>query len=337
MIASIFVSLCPVFIFLLFLVIIDSFKLIKLSLLLKVIFMGCIAAAVSFCIEYLIDIIFHIHVATLSLYVAPPLEELLKATIIIILFYKKRIGFLVDAAIVGFAVGAGFSFVENSYYLSILNHETIFTWILRGFGTAIMHGSTTCIMAIISGYIIEKKNSLHIILFLPGIFLAIFFHLIFNHFILPPVMMTSLLIIVFFVVIYVTFQQSERGLHKWLETGFNNDISLLKILNNGTFKESKAGKYLYSLQKLFPKEVVADMLCYLKLHLELAVRAKALLMMKETGHPVEIDPSIKEKFTEMEYLEKTIGQTGIVAVKPLLHFSDKDLWQIYFLKKSHNK
>ncbi len=300
----------------------------------KVILFGCIAAAASFCIEYLIEITFHIHVTTLSIYIAPPIEELFKAAIVIILFYKKRIGFLVDAAIIGFAVGAGFSFIENSYYLSILKHETIFTWILRGFGTAVMHGSTTCLMAIISGYIIEKNNCTRIKFFLPGILIAIFFHLSFNLFILPPIMMTVLLIIVFSIVIFVIFQQSERRLEKWLDTGLTSDISLMKSLQGGRFKESNAGKYLYSLHEVLPKEIVGDMLCFMRLHLELAVRAKALLMLREMGYPVEIDPAIQEKFSEMKYLEKTIGRIGLAALKPLLHFSDKDLWQIYFLKKS---
>jgi len=336
MIASILVSLCPVFIFLLFLVIFDSYKLLKLSLLLKVILFGCIAAAASFCIEYLIEIIFHTHVTTLSIYIAPPIEELFKATIVIIFFYEKRIGFLVDAAIIGFAVGAGFSFIENSYYLSILNHETIFTWVLRGFGTAVMHGSTTCLMAIISGYIIEKNNYTHIKFFLPGILVAMLFHLSFNLFTLPLILMTVLLIAVFSIVIFVIFQQSERGLEKWLDTGLASDISLLRSLQEGRFKESKAGKYLYSLQEILPKEIVGDMLCFLSLHLELAVRAKALLMLRETGYAIEIDPAIQEKFSEMKYLEKTIGRSGLAALKPLLHYSDKDLWQIYFLKSSHN-
>ena len=76
------------------------------------------------------------------------------------------------------------------------------------------------------------------------------------------------------------------------------------------------------------------MLCYLKLHVELSVRAKALLMMKETGHDVKIEQSIKDKFSEIKYLEKAIGQSGMIALKPLLHYSDRDLWQIYFLENS---
>ncbi len=149
--------------------------------------------------------------------------------------------------------------------------------------------------------------------------------------------MTVLFVVIFSVVIFVIFQQSERGLEKWLDNGFTNDISLLKSLQGGRFKESITGKYLYSLQDVLPKEIVGDMLCFLRLHLELAVRAKALLILRETGYPVEIDPSIQDKFSEMKYLEKTIGRSGIAALKPLLHFTDKDLWQIYFLKKSHHK
>ena len=41
----------------------------------------------------------------------------------------------------------------------------------------------------------------------------------------------------------------------------------------------------------------------------------------------------REKFTEMRYLEKSIGPTGILALAPMLHMSHKDLWQLYMLGK----
>lgn len=336
MFISILVSLSPVFLFLLVLVIFDSYRLLKFSFLLKIIIGGCLAAGVSLVIEYLIEIVFKMPVTNLSIYIAPPLEELLKATIVIILFYKKRVGFLVDAAIIGFAIGAGFSLVENSLYLSFLTHESIGTWILRGFGTAIMHGSTTCLTAIISGYILEKHKAAKLTYFIPGLLLAIIFHIGFNLFILPPALMTLLLLIFFSTVILFVFQRSEKGLEKWLEGGFSNDILLLKTIDGGTFRESNSGKYLYSLQEILPKEIVGDMLCYLKIHLELAIKAKSMLMLKETGYPVKIDLSTSEKFKELKYLEKNIGHAGLSALKPLLHCSDKDLWQIYFLKKQNH-
>ena len=48
-------------------------------------------------------------------YVGPIIEELLKGVVILLLIRAHRIGFLVDAAIFGFAVGTGFAVVENLY------------------------------------------------------------------------------------------------------------------------------------------------------------------------------------------------------------------------------
>jgi RsiW-degrading membrane proteinase PrsW (M82 family) len=68
-----------------------------------------------------------------SRYVAPVVEELLKGVVIVALIHAHRIGFLVDAAIFGFAVGTGFALVENTYFLKIVEDAGIGTWIVRGF------------------------------------------------------------------------------------------------------------------------------------------------------------------------------------------------------------
>ena len=59
-----------------------------------------------------------------------------------------RIGFLVDAAIFGFAVGTGFALAENLYYLHLAAEAGMGTWIVRGFGTALMHGGATALFAV---------------------------------------------------------------------------------------------------------------------------------------------------------------------------------------------
>ena len=55
-------------------------------------------------------------------------------------------------------------------------------------------------------------------------------------------------------------------------------------------------------------------------------------MMRENGFEVPIDDETRAKFAEMRYLEKSIGQTGLLALQPLLHMSHKDLWQLYMLE-----
>jgi protease PrsW len=77
---------------------------------------------------------------------------------------------------------------------------------------------------------------------------------------------------------------------------------------------------------------VADLLCYLRLYTELSLRAKGILMMRENGFEAEVDAETRERFAEMEFLERSIGRTGLVALHPLLRMGRKELWQLYMLK-----
>jgi hypothetical protein len=79
--------------------------------------------------------------------------------------------------------------------------------------------------------------------------------------------------------------------------------------------------------------VVADLLCYLRLHVELALRAKGVLMMREEGIDLPPDAPTRARLEEMRYLEDSVGPTATRALKPLLHFSRRDLWQLYMLGK----
>src|SRR4030042_818092 len=63
---------------------------------------------------------------------------------------RRRVGFLVDAAIAGFAVGAGFAAAENLQYFVTLGPSSLLLWVVRGFGTALMHGSAPAVLAILA-------------------------------------------------------------------------------------------------------------------------------------------------------------------------------------------
>jgi len=47
--------------------------------------------------------------------------------------------------------------------------------------------------------------------------------------------------------------------------------------------------------------------------------------------PVSPDPGIRDKFRELEYLQKSVGPTGLMAVSPILHRSRRDLWELHLL------
>jgi hypothetical protein len=73
------------------------------------------------------------------------------------------------------------------------------------------------------------------------------------------------------------------------------------------------------------------MLCVLQISLELSLKAKGDMILREASYPVEPDPSIAARFRELEFLEKSIGKAGRRALDPLLTLSARDLWEMHRL------
>jgi hypothetical protein len=269
---------------------------------------------------------------TYSRYAAPIIEEGMKASVMIFLFRTNRIGFLVDAAILGFAVGAGFGVIENFYYLYLASDAHIGVWIVRGFGTAIMHGGVMALFGIMAQTLTERSMKINPLLYVPGFIVAITIHSAFNHFPGTPILTTIGTLVVLPPILMVVFQKSAKSMHQWLEVDFDEDALLLEQINSGSFTESKIGQFLEDLKQKFPGPVVGDMLCYLRLYTELALRAKGVLMMRENGLDTPVGERTRAKFEEMRYLETSIGKTGCLAMRPFLQMTRKDLWQLYVLE-----
>lgn len=327
------VGLLPVCVFLAALLYLDSYKLVKLRTVVFVILVGGCTAGASYLVNQQVLAHTSLDLVALSRYVAPLVEEALKGSIIFWLIRHHRIGFLVDAAIFGFAVGAGFAMIENVYYLRILTDEALGTWIVRGFGTAIMHGGATAIFAVAGLAMVDRSSRPTVLSFAPGFAVAALLHSAFNHFFLAPIVSTLGILIVLPPLLMAVFQISEQALSRWLGSGFDADTQMLELTNSGELSESPVGRYLDELRQKFEGPVVADLLCYLRLNTELALRAKGILMMRETGFEVPIDEETRSKFAEMRYLEDNIGKTGHRALQPMLRMSRKDLWQLYMLGK----
>jgi hypothetical protein len=66
----------------------------------------------------------------------------------------------------------------------------------------------------------------------------------------------------------------------------------------------------------------------LQVTIELSVRAKGDMLMREAGIEIPPDPEIEAQFQELAYLEKSIGRTGMLAVGPLLSQTPRDLWEM---------
>jgi RsiW-degrading membrane proteinase PrsW (M82 family) len=325
------VSVLPVFLFLGALVLIDSYKLVRLRAILLSVAAGAIAALASYGVNVVLRPALGMDFPRYSMYVAPVPEELLKAAFVVVLLRGHKVGFVVDAAIHGFAIGSGFALLENLYYLTVNPGAALWTWLVRGLGTAIMHGGATAIVAMVARTLLNRVDAFRLSLVLPGLAVAVVLHSLYNQFLLHPLLATALIVLVFPALSTAVFQQSERDTRAWVGTGFDTDVELLRVVRSGQVSQTPVGKYLTTLRSRFAPEVIVDMLCLLRLRAELAIRVKGVLMAREAGLDVAPDPAVKDKLEEWRYLERSIGKTGLLALRPFLHTSTRDLWQLTVL------
>jgi len=325
------VSILPVLVFLGVLVLMDSYKLVGVRAILLSVGAGAVAGLVAYGANVWLRPALGLDWGRYSRCVAPVLEESLKAAFVVVLLRRNKVGFVVDAGIHGFGIGAGFAVLENLYYLQASSGLSPLTWVVRGFGTAIMHGGATAILAMISKSLQQRSDRFRAPLVLPGLGVAIVLHALYNQFLLNPLLAAALIVLVFPSLAVAVFQRSERDTRAWLGTGFDADQELLRAMQMGRVSGTPVGRYLAAVRSRFPAEVIVDMMCLLRLRAELAIRAKGVLMMREAGFDAEPDPTVKDKFEELRYLEQSIGKTGLSALHPFVHTSTRDLWQLTVL------
>ena len=330
------VGILPVLFFLAALQYLDSFKLVQLKFIASMIACGGALAIAAFYLNGEMRRLLELEFLPYARYVGPIVEELLKASALLLLIRTHRVGFLVDGAILGFAIGSGFAVVENFYYLAYNQDANIGVWIVRGFGTAFMHGGVTAIFGIMTLALMEKNESSTLPNYLPGWILAVIIHSTYNHFFLSPLHSTIAIFLLLPPMMYVVFEKSAASLHEWLELDFDADADLIKQLNSGNFEQTHAGKYLQELRARFEGLVIVDMLCYLRLYTELSMRAKGAMLMRQHGMEMPLDDSVESRFEEMRYLESGIGKTGMLAIEPFLEVSQRDLWHLNVLEDSHS-
>jgi hypothetical protein len=131
--------------------------------------------------------------------------------------------------------------------------------------------------------------------------------------------------------VVVVFYRSEIATRRWLGVGLDTDLNLLEMITKGKLSDTAPGRYLQQVRDRFPGEVVADMIAYVRLHTELGMRVKGIMLMRESGFKSDMDQDLAEQIVELRYLKKSIGKTGQRAIQPALHTNSRDIWQLHQL------
>jgi RsiW-degrading membrane proteinase PrsW (M82 family) len=322
----------PVLLLLLGLQLMDSYRLVSGAAIARSLAAGAAAAGVAVAVN--VWLLRHgVNDDALRRYVAPVLEETLKAAWVVVLIRSHRVGFLVDAGVHGFAAGTGFAVIENIYYAWVMGPSGLAFWLVRGLGTAVLHGTTTAIVAVTSQGLSERRAVPGLLPFVPGLILSTVIHSVYNHLLFNPLLATSTILVLTPLLLVTVYERSEGATRAWLGAGLDSDVERLELILSGDERHTPIGEYLESLRHRFEGPILADMLCLLRIQLELAIRAKGTLIARAAGLDLPIDEDVRSRLEELRYLERSIGPTGRLAMMPLMQTRTRDLWQVYVLSR----
>ncbi len=332
MIIKLLISLIPVILFLFMLLYLDSLKLVSQQLLLLCVGWGVVSAGLAYVLNTFLIHRLGLSFDTYSGFIAPEVEETLKFSLLWILIKRNRIGFMIDAAIYGFSIGAAFSLCENLFYLFqyAAGENNPVLWMTRGFGTAVMHGGATALFGIICMSALNRHSNLWVAT-LYGALAGFFIHGLYNQFLVSPLISTVIMVLLVPASIVIIFNMNESSIRNWLELEFDSEVDILKMIRKGRFSETKTGTFLVSIKNHFQPEMVMDLYCYISLYMELSIKAKSVMLLRENDLAIPKDPQLPGKLRELKALQKSIGRGGLMAISPVLRMNRQDLWKLSLL------
>lgn len=328
------VSLIPIIVYIIFIYKIDHFALISIKRLLLLALIGMLTALACFGLFLLTDRVISGKSADI---IHPVIEELVKSIPLLILAFRKRIAFFIDSVICGAAVGGGFSFLENTFYLVLGDSVDLSTGLFRGLEVALIHMGCSAIIAagmMMAVRQIERKRSRtamswNDIIKTTALFVAaLAFHIFHNTFQFTPIMQFVWVLSVMVGMIAVVYFYDIDMTHRWLDKGLDMQINLLRSIGGGHLLNTPTGAFLESVKELFPPNVYFDIICYVRLQIELSVAAKTRFMLHEVGMDEPLEANKKElymsQFVELCELEKNIGPSAKMTIAPIVKLSPAD-------------
>jgi RsiW-degrading membrane proteinase PrsW (M82 family) len=338
------VALVPVLVMLAVFVALDAFKLMSLREILLLLLLGALGAVAAYPVSGRLLDTLPIGFSLYSRFVAPWIEEAIKAALIIVLFRSNRIGYKLDAVISGFAIGAGFSVVENIIYLTIFPDYGTGTWLVRGFGTAVMHGTTLALLAAIAHELAERETreaaaeyDFRLRWFVPGYLVAVALHTAFNQFPERPLvaMIGAILFAPVALIGVLSFGTAEA--QRWLAAECAEHKAQLEALRAGRWPDGRAGERIAALAARLGPDGAQRVRRYWELHTWLVAEAEET-MMEEAAGDAEFDAGeVRSALAELEGLRKALGPSTFAALQALLPFSRNDQWEVAELRQRLNR
>jgi RsiW-degrading membrane proteinase PrsW (M82 family) len=334
------VALVPVLVLLGVFIWLDAFALMNAGEVALLLLCGAIGALLAWPASGRLLDTLPIGFSLYSRFVAPWIEEAIKAVIMIILFRMNRIGYKLDAVISGFAIGAGFSVVENIFYLTMYPDYGTGTWLVRGFGTAIMHGTTLAVLAAIAHELAERETreaaadfDFHLYWFVPGYLVAVALHTAFNQFPDRPMVAMMGAVVIAPVVLIAILNFGTAEAQRWLAAEHADHEAQLDALRGGGWPPGPAGQKISALAARLDPESAKRVRRYWELHAWLVAEAEETMIEEAEGDAEFSAPQVRAALAELDGLKQALGRSTFAALQALLPFSRNEYWEVSELRQ----
>ena len=332
-------ALVPVLAMLAMFVWLDVFKLMTLWEMLGLLLLGAATGLLAYPVSGVFLDQLPLGYSTYSRFAAPWIEETIKALALVLLFAFNRIGFKLDAVISGFAIGAGFSVIENIIYLTRFPDLAPSTWMVRGLGTAVMHGTTVAIVAAIAHEFAERETReassdyrFNPLWYVPGLIIAGLIHMGFNQFPDRPMLAMIATLAVAPFLIMALFKFGAQEAEQWLSQESAVHRVALAAWRSGGYPDSESGRRIAALVARSDPATGKAIRDYCEQMTALVLAAEtALHDQASDADKVEIDAHTT--FEQAKATRQAMGRTTFAALKPLLPFSRNDYWEVSELKE----
>jgi RsiW-degrading membrane proteinase PrsW (M82 family) len=333
------VALVPVLVMVGLFIWLDVFKLMTIWETLGLLVLGAVAAGAAYPVSGVFLDQLPLGFSTYSRFAAPWIEETLKGAVIVGLFAFNRIGFKLDAVISGFAVGAGFSVVENMIYLTRFPELTASVWMVRGLGTAVMHGTTLAILAVIAHEFAERETreaareyQFNLLWFIPGWLAAVALHTLFNQFPDRPLLAMTGILLFAPLAIMAIFKFGASEAQQWLAVERDTHREQLDILRDGKFPDDASGKRIAALAQRADARTAERIREYCEGLTALVLTAEDTLLLQSSDSD-RVSADAAATFKRVDELKRALGPSTLAALTPLLPFSRNDYWELSELKE----
>ncbi|MBK7451240.1 MAG: PrsW family intramembrane metalloprotease [Anaerolineales bacterium] len=266
-------------------------------------------------------------------FVAPVIEEILKAVILVYLVQRADFNYVVDGALYGFGSGIGFAVTENYEYVMGHSEVAMTIALARVFSTNLMHATSSGLIGTALAYQRGDKTIRGRLAIAAGYIISISIHMGFNTLVNSG---GNLIVLIFAILIGVTgaaliWYIIKRGLNiqkDWVAEKLGMADRVTQEETRVVSNIEAVHEVLAPVEARFGAEKAALVRSLIYKQAEIGIKRKLLETAANETRKKEINTIIEDLVKEINLLRNQIGTYCMMMVREVYLSQDLQIWSL---------